>query len=173
MKEKVTDALKKTNLPDRQQKLLAMFPGCMFGFPPPYFKEMMERLDCPTCQEILGIVERMLGIYDRLGKQINECCQPTYKRNNSRREKFEARRRIPIFGRFFSTPTYEPEPDYKSEPWYVQINKEIAEVRVLYQDLRRLDKEHWHGETNKEINDYFLSAFLKERYMFYRSIFCE
>ena len=59
MNEKLTDKLKETDLSERTQRILAIAPGCMFGFPPPNLKEMIERSDYPTCQKLMEIVEQI------------------------------------------------------------------------------------------------------------------
>ena len=166
MEERVIDSLKKVGLPDRQQKLLAMFPGLLFGFPPPNFDEMMKRFDCPTCQAILVVKEKQSVIVSRLKEQINEYCRPIKERNDVFKKKFEFRRRIPIFGRFVKKPRYEHYYNYTIQTWYLKGEHDWKELQEMCAILYKQDDPHWYyRDGNVEISNEFVDAYLgKDRH---------
>lgn len=163
MEEKATESLKKIILLNRQQKLLAMFPGVGFGFPPPNFKDMMERFDCPTCQAILVVKEKQSIIVSRLKEQIIGYCQPVKERNDLRKKKFEFRRRIPIFGRFVKPPRYENYYEYTGEPWHMKDERDWYELQEMCDILYGQDELHWRnwqGKDHVAISNEFVNAYL-------------
>ena len=51
--------LEQTELPESTQRLLALFPGILFGFPPPNLSIIKTRISCEKC---LNIAERLMAV---------------------------------------------------------------------------------------------------------------
>ncbi len=160
MQERVVDILNNVALAKRQKKLLAMFPGLMFGFPPPNFDEMMKRFDCLTCQDILAIKIKQTEIIAQLQEGIAHYGWPIKNRNEIRKAQFESRRRIPIIGRFVKSPRYELDPDYTYQLWYIGGKKDWNVLQDECYRLYEKDAAHWYGEANTKVSNEFVSAYL-------------
>jgi len=116
---KLTTALKETGLPDRSQRFLSLFPECLCGFPPPDTEEILARLDCPICQQILQVGEEGLDICVQKDRRMEEILRPIRARNAARQRVYISRRKIPLIGRFVRPPQLEDETFYPQESWFI------------------------------------------------------
>ncbi len=146
-------------LPDRSKVILSMFPGCLFGFPPPNLNEMIERLDCPVCQEILEVLTKVLEVSDSLNEKINNFCKPVRDKNESAQKKYEKRHKMFILGRLFKKPEPEQDPDYKNQSWYAELNDKLNELMGQLETVKQKDPAHWGDEENDKISKEFTSAY--------------
>lgn len=57
---KLVDDVEKMDIPNKDKLMITMFPGIGFGFLPPNFKELVERLDCESCLQICVRIKAIL-----------------------------------------------------------------------------------------------------------------
>lgn len=145
---------------ERQQLLISLFPGILFGFPPPNIKEMLERIDCSTCREMVEYLTQVLVSEKELFDQIEEFCRPVRDGNASRQATFKARRSWPVIGGLFKKPVAHPDPDYTSEVWYIEKRSLIDAKMARLEELRAKDVPHWGTPKDTEISKVLVGCFL-------------
>lgn len=160
--KKLTEALKEAGLPERQQLILALAPGIMFGFAPPNLDKLIERVDCPTCRKIMENVSCAVTILYKLEERIHNLCGPVREKNKARQEEYERRRRVFILGLFARPPRLEKEPEYKSWPWYAETMQQVNELEAELASLSGQDVPHWGDEENKQISREVVGLFLQK-----------
>lgn len=163
MAEKLVDKL--TANPffnDRQKIITSMFPGILFGFVPPNFDQMIERIDCAVCGEILVILGSMLKIFEAIDLKARELSKPVSDKNEALKRKCQAWRRIPVMGRFVKDPVYKPLPDFTNEPWYLKQKVQIEDLHRQLQACRQRDVPHWEDEKNEVISQEFTSMYFQK-----------
>lgn len=154
------EELERGSLDERQQLLFLLFPGILFGFPPPHMKEMMERVDCPTCREIAEQVAQVLVLELQLECRIDEFCRPVREGNAARTATFKSRRKWPIIGGLFKEPTPQPDPDYTHEAWYIEKRGLIDAKMAELEGLRTKDVQHWGTPEDADISRTLVGCFL-------------
>lgn len=170
MEKRLTDELEETGLPKRTQRILAIAPGCMFGFPPPNLNEMIERIDCPICQKLMNIVEQISEDLVELQQKMWNFVHPVRDRNKARQEDYKRRSRRFIIGHFVRTPKLEPEPEFKKESWYVETERRVRNMETELASLSGQDIPHWGDEENKKISREVVGAFLVRNGVYVLSI---
>lgn len=152
MTEKLTERLKKSNLPERNQLILALAPGCMFGCPPSNLNKLIERVDCPTCRTVMEKVKEAAEILSETREMVDDYCQTIRTRNTLRQEYYNRCRRIFILGHFFKPPQLVSELEYLRLSWYVNSMKRVKRIEEELELLTRQDVPHWGDEENREIS---------------------
>ena len=59
---KLMEDIARLDLPDRNKLMMTMFPGLLFGFVPPNFKQLEERLSCQTCLTIANKLKQITSM---------------------------------------------------------------------------------------------------------------
>ena len=163
---KLTHELERSGLPERTQLIIALAPGCLFGFPPDNLTEIIERVDCPTCRQMMALAKKGCEADAELQRKVDDLCHPVRERNNARREAYERRSRRFIIGRFTRLPEFEPEPDYKNEPWHAEAMKEIDRMEAELNRLSEEDVPHWGDEENRKTSCEVVGLFfVKDSYV--------
>lgn len=156
----LVEALSGSGLPDRQQLILSLAPGCLFGFPPKNLVGIIERVDCPTCRELMGVAQHITEIGKDLHARIGEFQRSTVERNGARRAEYRRRAQRPIIGRFAREPRDEPLPDAAQEPWYRELREHVRELERHFEELRASCSTHWQDPAAREVSDEVVSGFL-------------
>lgn len=154
------EELERSGLDERQQLLMTLFPGILFGFPPPNLKEMLERIDCSTCRQIAERVVQTVVLEMQLQSRVNEFCKPVREANARRQAIFKSRRCWPIIGHVFREPLAHPDPDYTQEIWYLEQRAAIDPKMAELEGLRNKDIPHWGTPQDMEISRTFVGCFL-------------
>lgn len=160
MEKKLTEELKQSGFHERTQLILALAPGCLFGFPPPNLDKMIERVDCPTCRKMMEIVEKISKDLTELQRKADDFCRPVRERNKVRQEAYERRRRMFIIGRFAKPGRPEAEPNYKNESWYAETMLQVEQMEAELALLSGQDTPHWGDEESKKISREVVGRFL-------------
>ena len=156
------ERLEKSGLPERQQLILALAPGCLFGFPPDNLDHIMAMVDCTTCRAIMGVVKLCTDIAADLQYKIDEFLQPARQRNQARQRAHADKRRRFVIGRFTRPLKLEPEPDYRSEPWFVRGKQDLEEPAGLLPQLAAQCAAHWGVEERREESRKVVACFAKK-----------
>lgn len=158
--KKLTEALEDTGLPERTQLILALAPGCLFGFPPPNLDKMIERVDCPTCRQMMILVKKCCEASAELQRKVDDFCRPVRERNAAKQDAYERRRSVIILGWFARQPELVPEPEYQSESWYAEATRQLEEMEVELDRLSGEDAAHWGDEENRKTSREVVGLFL-------------
>ncbi len=160
MEKKLTEELAKTGLPERSQLILALAPGCLFGFPPDNLGEIIERVDCPTCHEMMETIQKISVVVSSLQASINDLVLPVRKRNEARTKDYERRRHGFFIGLFAKLPELESEPEYLNQPWFMEAMRHVEEMERTLKALCEKDISHWGDERSRKTSREVVGLFL-------------
>lgn len=137
----VAQAVDQTSFDKRTKRVLCLMPGVMFGMPPENCSELLERIDCPHCSQLLDVLELQHSLEQQQREIRKDARKPM-------QDVYERRKRLWFIGRFFTEPV---DPDIRSMPEYASAHAELdARIGELDRDVRCLRDRcsaHW-GETN-------------------------
>ena len=159
--QRLTDALGQVEqLPERTKLLLAMAPGCLFGFPPPNFAGLIERVDCVTCRSMMEVVLEISGLVVELGRRMDDHRRPVRERNDARRARYERWRRVFVVGWFARMEALEEEPSCTDQQWYVGTMQRVRTLESTLVQLSARDAPHWGAEEQRESSREAIGRFL-------------
>lgn len=139
--EKTKDAT--PGFDDPRATMIGMFPGLLFGFPPQNLHEMMDRLECPDCREILEMSVLLDEVAQARAEHVREFQRPAIERNIAKQERFARRSRLPIIGRFFRPPKLEDLPEHRNCAWYCWESCQMDIMTRMIDSYRERDPKHW------------------------------
>lgn len=145
--ERLVDALERTDLDLRSRRITLCMPGMLFGFVPESHDGFVERIDCPVCSRMMDLIDETLGPARPPGDP-GPVPDSARERNAAKRAEFARRRAIPIVGRLFREPAYEPE-----EP----------AVPSVFERLDALKTEcprHWGDEAARQVSDQLMGSYV-------------
>jgi hypothetical protein len=152
---------------DAQLKIL-LFPETLCGFAPQHFPEMLLRLNCPSCMQVMAIIANLVALGHELHRKVQEVDKPRRDENDRRVSEYENRcHRFWIVARFFKEPKLIPEPNYDDEPWHQEISKQIVDCMSEIDRLKAEDPDHWGSPAEEQISQELVTRFLHRN-----SIFC-
>lgn len=135
----VAQAVDQTLFDKRTKRVLCLMPGVMFGMPPENCSELLERIDCPICSQLLDVLE----LQHRLELQQRKIKKDARK---PMQDKYERRKRLWLIGRFFTEPV---DPDIQFMPEYASTHAALeTQIGELDRDVRCLRDRcstHWEG----------------------------
>ncbi|HEU0050672.1 MAG TPA: hypothetical protein VFQ60_01285 [Patescibacteria group bacterium] len=161
MSERLIDAVKDKGLSDRTELILTIAPECLFGFSPPDLEQMIERLDCGTCREIMNVVAACEREFKELTRRVNEVREPVRFRNVERKSLYRLSRLRYFFTYFSWSLRLEPEPDLRNESWHQEITKRIEVLSGRLPEMAAKDHSHWGDEQNRKISRNLIARFVR------------
>ncbi|MBI2483068.1 hypothetical protein HYV74_02710 [Candidatus Uhrbacteria bacterium] len=156
----LTEQLSQSGLPERAQLILALAPGCLFGFPPDNLDAIMERVDCVTCRRMMELSLQLMQELRALQARVDEVRRPVRERNARRQREYERQRRVLVFGRFARPNPQEPEPHYERTAWYVEAKARIDGKFAALALLEKQDVPHWGDEHRRVESQKVLAQFV-------------
>ena len=164
--QRLTEALRAFGLPERQQLILALAPGCMFGLPPPNLKGIIARVDCLTCRSMMEVVHEISCLLTELRRRMDDHRRPVRERNDARRARYEQRRRAVIIGWFARLEQLEEESTCQDQPWYVETMERVRALEATLVQLSARDAPHWGAEEQRATSREVIGRFLRKDHQF-------
>lgn len=162
MQKKLTEALAETDLSARQKRLLALCPGAGFGCLPPNMDKIIERVDCPTCSQILDAFDEIVRLQKERSRRVKEVCGPIRERNADRKREYECRKRQVLFGFLVRKPVLEAEPPCQDEEWCKVPDQRCHALLDRVEALKASCVAHWGDAANEEISRSVVEADIRK-----------
>lgn len=154
---KLTDALAATDMPARTRRLLALCPGALCGCVPTNYDAFVERVDCPTCSQILDAFDEITTLQNERSRRVKEVCGPVRARNAERMKEYAERKHAALFRFLVRKPKLEAEPPYRNEEWCRVPDRRCDELLGRIETLKAACVPHWGDKAGVAISKAMVS----------------